>query len=519
MHKHAASLLAFCLLFLLAGLLPALAGLFSALSEGPALTSFITGFSLRAFLNTMIMGLSVGLVACAAGFTIAYTIINTRGLVSQMARSLFPIALFAPSVMPAIGLIYLIGNNGLIIQTPVYGAVGVFLGALVFSLPHATLQWLLSLERLDAGLILAARSLGASPSKCFLTIILPHCRAGLINAFLVAFVLTVTDFGVPKLLGGNFSMLATEIYNQAIGNQDWSAAAFLSLWLMLPSILAFYFTSKCPLAVAQPVDIPSRPFSDHPIGWGGPAWLFLIFEVSCVLVVIYGSFVTFWPYVPDMTLANYSFKNSTYGIDPWINSFILAFAVASIGTVASFGGAYLIKRVKNIPSILIKLFSAVALLPICIPGTVLGLAFVLAFSTCSIFSTAAGAMALLVFNTLIHLYTVAHITACNTLSQIDPRYEIVGESLGVSTLRTIREVILPLCKTGLGEVFCYLFASALTTISAVVFLYTPETMPAAVATIQMIDSGFISEGAAMSTLIFASALTVRLIVLKISQTK
>lgn len=128
-------------------------------------------------------------------------------------------------------------------------------------------------------------------------------------------------------------------------------------------------------------------------------------------------------------------------------------------------------------------------------------------------------MTLLVFNTLIHLYTVAHITGGNTFSQIDTRYETVGESLGVSPLSTIRLVILPLCKTGLGEVFCYLFASALTTISAVVFLYTPETMPAAVAAIQMIDSGFISEGAAMSTLIFVSALAVRIIVLQISQKK
>ena len=149
----------------------------------------------------------------------------------------------------------------------------------------------------------------------------------------------------------------------------------------------------------------------------------------------------------------------------------------------------------------------------------LGLAFALAFSSCSIFASATGAMTLLVFNTLIHLYTVAHITAGNTFNQIDPRYETVGESLGVSSFSTIRQVILPLCKTGLGEVFCYLFASALTTISAVVFLYTPETMPAAVAAIQMIDSGFISEGAAMSTLIFVSALGVRIIVLQISQTK
>ena len=150
---------------------------------------------------------------------------------------------------------------------------------------------------------------------------------------------------------------------------------------------------------------------------------------------------------------------------------------------------------------------------LCIPGTVLGLAFALSFSGLSFIESAVGAMGLLIFNTVIHLFTVSHLTAVNTLDGIDPRYETVGLSLGVPRYETLCRVVLPLSKTGLREIFCYLFASALTTISAVVFLYTPQTMPAAVAAIQMIDSGFISEGAAMSTLIFCSALAVRVIML------
>ena len=133
----------------------------------------------------------------------------------------------------------------------------------------------------------------------------------------------------------------------------------------------------------------------------------------------------------------------------------------------------------------------------------------------SIFDLPFFAMGLLIFNTLIHLYTVAHVTAQSTLKQIDPQYETVGQSLGVGFTANLREVILPLSASGIRDIFCYLFASAVTTISAVVFLYTPQTMPAAVAAIQMIDSGFISEGAAMSTLVFASALTVRLLALKL----
>ena len=509
-------LLAALTLFLAVGLLLPAARLGAELFSGSALDRLLTAYNIRAFTNTLTMGLAVGLAATATGFAVALHIVTTRGTTSTLARALFPAALFAPSVMPAIGLIYLIGNNGLLIQTPLYGAAGIFLGALIFTLPHTTLQVLLTLQKFDYRLMQAARSLGASDSRCFFTVILPDCRLGLINAFLIAFVLTVTDFGVPKLLGGNYPMLATEIYNQAIGNQDYAAAAFLSLWLLLPSVLAFYFSTRCrPKGQnSQGAGFPARSLSQNIVS-ALLAWAFLLFELASIIVVIYGSFVTFWPYVPELTLANYQFRNSTYGIEPWFNSFILAFWVAVCGTVFAFAGAYIKLRIDFVPGTLKKLYEALATVPLCIPGTVLGLAFALAFSGVSLFACAAGAMALLVFNTLVHLYTVSHMSAVNTLASVDRRLETVGLSLGVSRLQTIRRVLIPMSVNGIGEVFCYLFASALTTISAVVFLYTPQTMPAAVAAIQMIDSGFISEGAAMSTLIFVSALAVRCIALKL----
>jgi len=212
-------------------------------------------------------------------------------------------------------------------------------------------------------------------------------------------------------------------------------------------------------------------------------------------------------------------KIITYGIEPWFNSFILAFWVAVCGTVFAFIGAYVKLRSDCVPQALKKIYEALATVPLCIPGTVLGLAFALAFSGVPLFATAIGAMALLTFNTLIHLYTVSHMTATNTLSSLDRRFETVGLSLGVTRTETLRRVVIPMSLNGIAEVFCYLFASALTTISAVVFLYTPKTMPAAVAAIQMIDSGFISEGAAMSTLIFFSALALRCIALKVFANK
>lgn len=502
---------------LLVGLIPPGLELAASLLEAfDTLGALCTGYNIRAVTNTFFLGASVALVATLLGCIIAVAIATSHGPVRLALKALFLAPIFAPSIMPAIGLIYLIGANGMLMQCELYGVTGVFLGALIFALPHATLQIQVGLTSFDARLLDVARSLGAGPFERIYSVVLPHLKPSLINGALIAFVLTVTDFGVPKLLGGSFPVLATEIYNQAIGSQNFAAAAFLSLWLLVPCLVAFYFAGRVKThGQAQGARaLVARDLGACTQAINVTACVIVAMQLATLIAVIYGAFVTFWPYVPELTLANFAFKNSTYGIAPWINSLVLAAGVALLGTVISMTAGYLSVR-TNASSALKKCYEMITSVPLCVPGTVLGLGFAMAFSSMSIFDLPMFAMGLLIFNTLIHLYTVAHVTAQSTLKQIDPRYETVGQSLGVSFSSNLREVILPLSAAGIRDIFCYLFASAVTTISAVVFLYTPQTMPAAVAAIQMIDSGFISEGAAMSTLVFISALTVRLLALRL----
>lgn len=502
---------------LLAGLLvPAIELVSVVAGEGARWSAIATGYNIRACINTLAIGAAVAAVATAAGFVVAYAIAATNALGRGVLRALFPAPLFAPSIMPAIGLIYLVGSNGLIVQSDLYGAKGVFLGALVFALPHATLQILISLTTLDTRLTDAARSLGAGLWRRMATIIVPHCRRGIVNALLITFVLTITDFGVPKLLGGSFPMLATEIYAQAVGSQNFAVASVLSIGLLLPSVLAFYFSGRLMRARQQVsktslLVVRANPWRDRLFAL--LAWLIVGFEVATIAVVVYGSFVTFWPYEMTLSVSNFRFGNSTYGIAPWVHSLELSLGVAILGTAIAFAGAYLTVRMPAMPRPLTAAYRGLASLPLCIPGTVLGLGFALAFGGLPFFKGPVGAVAFLVFNTLIHLYTVSHLTASQTLALIHPQFETVGRSMGVGRLQTVRRVILPMSTTGLCEVFSYLFSSAMTTISAVVFIYTADSIVASIAAIDMIDSGFISEGAAMSTLIFASALAVRLVTL------
>ena len=297
----------------------------------------------------------------------------------------------------------------------------------------------------------------------------------------------------------------------AVGEQNFAAAGLLSLGLLIPALLALQvtrrFSQRQTKAVFQIKDPDPSPVRDAVAGI--LAWCVVGAELLVIGVVIYGSFITFWPYETQLTLANYAFKNSAYGISPWLHSLIVSFAVAVLGTGLAWIGAYLTVRMPQMPGLLRTGYDKLALLPVCIPGTVLGLAWSMTFSGTALFSGALGSLLLVIANTTIHLWSVPHITAKAGLSAMNARYETVGETLGAKRLTTIARVIVPLSRAELCDIFSYLFASAVTTISAVVFLYTPSSIVAAVAAIDMIDSGFISEGAAMSCLIFVCALAVR----------
>ena len=478
---------------LAAGLLWPLAELaLLVVAEGAGAAAFLTPYNLRAVGNTIVMGAVVALTATVLGFVVAYAITVTRACGRGALKVLFLAPLFAPSIMPAIGIIYLVGSNGLLFNLDLYGPMGVFLAGLVFALPHTVMQLRLNLATMDVKLLAAARSLGAGPWRRFATVTLVHARAGLANAFMIAFILTITDFGVPKMLAGDFPMLATEIYALAVGEQNFAAAGLLSLGLLIPALLALQVTrrfsqtqTKAVFHVREPEPSPMRDAVA-----GVLAWCVVGAEVLVIGVVIYGSFITFWPYETQLTLGNYAFRNSAYGISPWLHSLIVSFAVAALGTVLAWMGAYLTVRMPQLPGLLRA-------------------AWAMTFSGTPLFTGTLGSLFLVIANTVIHLWSVPHITAKAGLSAMNGKFETVGQTLGAGRLVTITRVIVPLSRAELCDIFSYLFASAVTTISAVVFLYTPSSIVAAVAAIDMIDSGFISEGAAMSCLIFVCALTVR----------
>lgn len=462
------------------------------------------------------MGAAVTAATLTMAFALAYALTHTRFKGRAACGALAQLPLFVPSLFPALGLIYLFGAQGVFStwlgDVPLYGPLGVALGSVVYTLPHALLPLVGALRDVDADLYLAARTLGAGPWRRFFTITLPGARYGLVSSGIVVFVLTITDFGVPKVLGGEFSMLATEIFKQVIGMHDFGMGATISLMLLAPCLPAFaldgWARKKQRRLRRGGSYIPSaahrRDVVFTIIGWAVPA-----LPATVVAMVVWGSFITFWPYDLSLTLANYEFENSVYGAAPFFNSLCLATLTAGLGSCLVFGGAYLTERARQSPAAA-EVYRLLALLPLAVPGTVLGLAYILAFNAPnSPMRGIYGTIPFLACNCIVHFYTVCHFTAAGGLARLDPLYETAAAALGVSRPRTFVRVILPMQKEVVADMAFYLFVNALTTISAVVFLYSPNALPASVAVLQMIDSGATAQASAMGALILLTALAAR----------
>ena len=175
--------------------------------------------------------------------TFAFALTRSRLWGRALFRLIAGAPLLAPSLMPAISLVYLFGNQGLLKHwlggMSIYGPLGIVLGEVFYTFPHALLILVTALAVADARLYEAAESLGASRLRRLLTVTLPNARYGLISAGMVVFTLAVTDFGVPKVIGGQTNVLALEAYKQVIGQQDFGKGAAIGLVLLLPALLSF----------------------------------------------------------------------------------------------------------------------------------------------------------------------------------------------------------------------------------------------------------------------------------------
>ena len=474
----------------------------------PAIAASIT--------NSLFVSVAAMALTVALAFGYAYALTRTLMPAKGLFRVLAMLPLFAPSLVQAFALIYVFGNNGIITRTTglnvgIYGAKGIILAEVFYCFPHALLILMAALAATDARLYDAARTLGAGPVKTFVTVTLPGIKYGLVSACFVVFTLAITDFGAPKAIGGKFSVMATEIYNQVSGQQNFTMGATVSVVLLIPAVLAFVvdrLVQRRQYALvtssSKPLVPERRPLAD----WGllGYCALIAAFIAAIYAVILVSSLVHRWPYNFGFTLKHYDFDTAGGYRSLW-NSIRVAALTAAAGTALTFVGAYVVEKCRTAASGPLYLLSV---LPVSVPGMVLGLAYIFTFNAPgSPLNALYGTLAILIISNVIHYFTVGFLTATTALKQMDAEFENVGASLGVPCYRTFWRVPVPIALPSIVAVSMYFFLNAMVTLSAVVFIVAPGTELAAVAVLLMDDAGDTAQAAAMSVLIIATGLTVR----------
>jgi len=488
---------------------------------------FSTPALVRSIENSLLISAISTIITVSLAFWFAYSLNRSCMRFKGLFRLIAMAPILVPSLLPGIALVYLFGNQGLLkslmMGETIYGPIGIVIGSVFFTFPHALLIISTALAISDARLYEAAVSLRASPWKTFWTVTIPGARYGLISASFVVFNLVITDFGLPKVIGGQFNMLAVDIYKQVIGQQNFEMGAVVSVVLLVPAMFAFAIdrvVQRKQVALLTSRSVVYQPTPNARFDWLSFAYctLVAIFIVGILAICQYAALVKFWPYDLSLSLRNYAFDlMDGGGWGAYRNSIKMALLVAFFGTVVVFVGAYMVEKTQGF-KFGRSLFQFLAMLPMAIPGMVLGLAYIFFFNNPdNPLNFIYGTMAILVLSTVTHFYTVSHLTAVTALKQMDNEFESVNSSLKQPFYKLFLRVSVPVSLPAILDISIYLFVNAMTTVSAVVFLYSSGTALAAIAVLNMDDAGDVAPAAAMGMMIFYTNAVARIVHLVVSK--
>ncbi|MEP7207138.1 MAG: iron ABC transporter permease [Casimicrobiaceae bacterium] len=449
--------------------------------------------------NTLVLALLCAFFCTALGLAFALIVTRTGFRYKRVLRTLSILPIITPPFVIGLGLILVFGRAGVINQflefafgmQPgrwIYGLQGVLLAQVFAFTPIAFLVLIGVVEGVSPSLEEAAQTLRANRWRTFVDISLPLMRPGLTNAFLVSFIESIADFGNPILLGGNFGVLSTEIFFSVVGAQlDQGRAATLGILLLAFALLAFFaqrrlLGRKVYTALAGkgdtglPTPLPEgvrRVCYSIALPWS-------LLTVAIYAMALFGGFVQTWGLDYHLTLRHYV---KAFGIEwgphgllwagtAW-SSFWTTLRLAAIAAplTAALGilSAYLLTRQRFAGQ---SVFEFGTLLSFAIPGTVIGVSYILAFNVPPIELTGTGIILVVCF--IFRNMPVGVRAGMASMTQIDRSLDEASTTLGARGVTTLRRVILPLLKPAIVAALVYSFVRAVTTVSAVIFLVSAE---------------------------------------------
>ncbi|MFG6532112.1 MULTISPECIES: ABC transporter permease subunit [unclassified Sulfitobacter] len=465
-----------------------------------------------------VSGLSA-ICAVTLAYFYAYALQRTNVVWKSALRMVVMLPLFAPSLIQAQGLIFLLGRNGIFnrflgFDIEIYGFWGVAIANTLYTFPYAFLILSAALAVADARLYEGAIVMGARPFKIFRTVTLTSTKFGIAAALFVAFSLSITDFGNAIVIGGNFDVLATEIYSKVIGQAQFHLGAVIGVILLVPAALSKLIVERISKkqhsqVTDKSVALQIRPNRKRDWMFGTYAGLIVVVFLSVPLIVVFASLVKLWPYNMSFTLQHYRFDVQN-GTAPLWNSIGVAMATAFFGVIAVFAASIVTLKFRTPLSVPI---SFLATLPASIPGMVLGLGYVLAFNSLSNpLNFLYGTFPLIILLYIYYNHAQGYLITATSLKQISSTFDEASTMLGGSAFRTLFKVTLPLLWPTLLGVGVFFFMRAMVSLSAVIFLITPQTQVAAVSVLQLADRGATNQAAAFSVCIMGIVILMLLLV-------
>ena len=431
----------------------------------------------------LVSGLSA-LITTFLAFMMAYAIhyTNIPLLLKKFIHTLAVLPMLLPTITYGFAIIYSFGKQGLWTKVfghqlfDIYGISGLLLGYVIYTLPIAFMLIHNAMEYIDKKFIIVSKLMDDNSFKTFVITLLKPMLGTLAAAFIQAFFLSFTDFGIPASVGGQFEVVASVLYNQMLGSiPNFANGAVVAMIMLLPSVLSIallHYLERYNIRYNKISTIEFKKNALRDVFWSLIGLMINVFVLAIFMVIFIVPFIQMWPYDMSLTLNHVEavlMEPALIGVIE--NSLIVAILTAITGTLVVYGAALAVARSSIHPK-LKKVIETIALVTNTVPGMVIGIAYLLIFSGSPIQNT----FVIIIVCNIVHFFSSPYLMMKNSLMKMNAGYETTARLMGDSWFKTILRVVTPNALSSLLEVFSYYFINAMVTVSAVIFIAGARTM-------------------------------------------
>lgn len=453
--------------------------------QGVGISNYISSLSDETLMGAIGNSIKVSSVTAVfttiLAFTLAYAVNCTR--IFQPLKSAIKMGIIVPMLIPTItygfAIMYTFGNQGLITKLfgqnlfEIYGFNGLLIGYVIYTLPAAFLLINNSFTYINKKFIIVSKLMGDGTLRSFLNTIIRPLLGSLGGAFILSFILSFTDFGIPASVGGTYQVVAMELYQLMLGSiPDFNTGAVVAVLMLFPAVIGVFllnYLDKFNFHYDKFNDTELVPNKFRDVFFGVISIIILLAMFSVFALMFIAPFVEGYPYDLTFTLNHVmDVFQSSDSIAVYKNSLIVAVITAVFGTIVAYGSAIINARTPIKGKQVVDVFSMITNT---VPGMVLGLSYLLLFNGSSL----KGTFIIIILCNIVHYFTTPYLMAKNALTKMNPVWETSGELLGDNWLKTIYRVILPNSISTVIEIFSYFFINAMVTISGIIFLVTAQT--------------------------------------------